>query len=95
MLLNAVTMLVGDQRLTDTDMSRLVRSLSELQDETRYSEVPLDSRRAVSISLIRQQCVQLAQALRAKIADDGTLDAWNTEGTSDPLPEVRFAVACE
>jgi hypothetical protein len=94
-LLYAVTMLVGDQRLTDTDMSRLVRSLSELRDETRYCDVPLDSRRAVSISLIRKQCVQLAQALKAKIADDGTLDAWIADGSSDPLPEVRFAVACE
>ena len=94
-LLHAVTILVGDQGLTDTDMSRLVRSLSELRDETRYSDVPLDSRRAVSISLIRQQCVQLAQALDAKIADDGTLGAWIVEGSSDPLPEVRFAAAHE
>jgi hypothetical protein len=92
-LLHAVTILVGDKRLTDTDLSRLVSSLSELRDETRYSDVPLDSRRAISISLIRQQCVQLAQALKAKTARDGTLDAWITEGSSDPLPEVRFAVA--
>ncbi len=81
--------LIKDGTLTGEDMTRLTCTLSDLREDTKYSSVLLDSRRAVSISLVRQQCVRLAQLLKQKISDDGTLDGWLEEGHSDPLPEVR------
>ena len=90
-LLNAAIALIGDRTLGDEDMARLTRTLSDLRDDAKYSSVLLDSRRAVSISLVRQQCVRLAQLLKQKISDDGTLEGWLEEGRSDPLPEVRFS----
>jgi hypothetical protein len=85
----AAIALIKDGTLTGEDMTRLTRTLSDLREDTKYSSVLLDSRRAVSISLVRQQCVRLAQLLKQKISDDGTLDRWLEEGHSDPLPEVR------
>jgi hypothetical protein len=91
LLLDAAIALIKDGTLTGEDMTRLTRTLSDLREETKYSSVLLDSRRAVSISLVRQQSVRLAQVLKEKLSDDGTLDGWLEEGRSDPLPEVRFA----
>jgi hypothetical protein len=90
-LVNAAVTLIEDGTLSEEHMARLMHTLSELREETKYSSVLLDSRRAVSISLVRQQCVRLAQLLKQKISDDGTLAAWLEEGRSDPLPEVRFS----
>jgi len=90
-LLNAAVTLIEVGTLSEEDMARLTHTLSDLREETKYSSVLLDSRRAVSISLVRQQCVRLAQLLKQKISDDGTLDGWLEEGRSDPLPEVRFS----
>jgi hypothetical protein len=94
-LLNTAVALVKDGNLTDEDMVRLVHSLSDLREDAQYAGVVLDSRRAVSISLVRQQCVRLADVLKRRIADDGTLEGWLEEGRSDPLPEVRFAGLAE
>jgi hypothetical protein len=90
-LLNTAVALIEEGTLLEEDMVRLKDTLPDLREETKYSSVLLNSRRAVSISLVRQQCVRLAQRLIQKISDDGTLAAWLEEGRSDPLPEVRFA----
>lgn len=91
-LLNAAVILVEDGTLSEDDMARLKNTLSDLRQETKYSSILLNSRRAVSISLVRQQCVRLARLLKQKILDDdGTLAGWLEEGRSDPLPEVRLA----
>lgn len=50
-----------------------------------------DSVRAVAVSLVRAECVKVALALKNRIADDGTLQAWIDEAKTDPLPEVRFS----
>jgi hypothetical protein len=36
--------------------------------------------------------VKLAIALKERVADDGSLQAWIDEAKSDPLPEVRFSL---
>ncbi len=73
-----------------------MRALALVRDDTKYTNIPLDSRRAVTISLIRQECVKIAKLLRSRIADDGTLASWIEEARADPLPEVRFeAMAAE
>jgi hypothetical protein len=94
-LLNVAVTLAKDRMLTDEDVSRLMRSLSDLREDTQYADVILSSRRAVSISLVRQQCVQLSKVLKQKVKDDGTLEGWLEDGRSDPLPEVRFAALDE
>jgi hypothetical protein len=94
-LLNAAFILVEERVLSAEDATRLKNALSDLREETKYSGVLLNSRRAVSISLVRQQCVRLARLLKGKILDDGTLAAWLEEGRLDPLPEVRFAALME
>jgi hypothetical protein len=91
-LLSAATTLVAEGVFSEEDLARLAHTLSVLREDTKYSSVLLDSRRAVSISLVRQQCVLLADTLQQKIPDDETLDAWLEEGRSDPLPEVRFCL---
>jgi hypothetical protein len=90
-LLETAVAVLKDGMLTNDDMLRLMRTLSDLREDNKYSDVPLDSRRAITISLIRQQCVRLAALLKQEIVDDGNLDAWLQEAGSDPLPEVRFA----
>jgi hypothetical protein len=92
-LLTAAVSLTKDQILSPEDRQRLVRALADLKEEARYDGVMLDSRRAVSISLIRKECVRLAQSLRASGERDGILAAWLEEAQHDPLPEVRFATA--
>jgi hypothetical protein len=94
-LLNAAFILVEEQVLTADDATRLMNALSDLREEAKYSDVLSNSRRAVTISLVRQQCVRLARLLKGKILDDGTLAAWLEEGRLDPLPEVRFAALAE
>jgi SIR2-like domain len=94
-LLNAAFILVDEGVLSAEDATRLKNALSDLREEAKYSDVLFNSRRAVSISLVRQQCVRLARLLKQKILDDGTLAAWLEEGRLDPLPEVRFAAQME
>lgn len=90
-LLNAVEGLVKYRMLTVDDMVRLVRALADIREDVKYTDIALDSRRAVSASLIRQECVRVANLLKSFIGDDGTLSAWLAEAAHDPLPEVRFA----
>ena len=63
-----------------------------IRREFRYEDVGLDTMEAVSVSLVRAECVKLAVALKDRVADDGTLQAWIDEAKIDPLPEVRFAL---
>jgi hypothetical protein len=92
MLTTAVNLLKGNFLKTD-DMLRLMKTLAIILLQFRYEDVEFDSARAVSISLVRAECVKLAIALKDRVADDGTLQAWIDEARSDPLPEVRFSLA--
>ena len=91
-LLNTAVQLIEDNAFEKDDIVRLLHALSDLRTETKYSNILLDSRRAVSISLVREQCVRLAHSLKQRTVDDGTLEGWLEEGLSDALPEVRFAL---
>jgi hypothetical protein len=92
-LLEAATALVKNKVPTDQDIARLVSTLDALRDETKYSDVPLQSVRAVSISLVRQQCVRLAATLSAHGILHEALQGWLEDASIDALPEVRFALA--
>jgi hypothetical protein len=92
-MLDTARTLLKDNFLLDEDLKRLMETLSMVQSEYRYENVDFDTMRAVTVSLVRAECVKLAAALKGRVADDGTLQEWVDEAKSDPLPEVRFALA--
>jgi hypothetical protein len=91
MLATARTLL-KDNFFVEGDFKRLVQAISRIRRELRYEDVDFDSMGAVSVSLIRAECVKLAVALKDHVADDGALQAWIDEAKTDPLPEVRFSL---
>ena len=78
--------------LEGEDLKRLTETISEIRREVRYEDVALDTMEAVSASLVRAECVRLAVALKDRVVDDGSLQAWIDEARTDPLPEVRFSL---
>ncbi len=92
-LLAAAVALANDRMLSSQQKQRLLRLLADLKEEARYEGVNLDSKRAITISLIRKECVRLAQSLTAGGEQDPILRDWIEQARHDPLPEVRFAAA--
>ena len=78
--------------LEGEDLKRLTETISEIRREMRYEEVALDTMDAVSLSLVRAECVRLAVTLKDCVTDDGSVQAWIDEAKTDPLPEVRFSL---
>lgn len=76
-------------------VSRLIQALGDLRDETRYQQVASDSHAAVTVSLVRSQCVTLAKILLSHGYDEPTLQAWIEDAANDALPEVRFSVGSD
>jgi len=91
-MLSAALSLLKENLLATEDLNRLMAALAKIRFEFRYEDVDFDSVRAVSISLVRGECVKLAVVLKDHIADDNTLQGWLDEANSDPLPEVRFSL---
>ena len=73
------------------DFKRLAVMVSEIRGVS-YQDIKPNTMEAVSASLVRAECVKLAVALKERMADDGSLQAWIDEAKSDPLPEVRFSL---
>ncbi|SDI80676.1 SIR2-like domain-containing protein [Paraburkholderia phenazinium] len=90
-LLDAAFVLLKDGFIRDARPVRLMGAIADLLVETEYADIDIASRKAVSVSLVRVECVKLAMALREHVDDDGTLSAWINAGKYDPLPEVRFS----
>ena len=84
--------LVSAKQLTTGQLDRLNGPLSDLLDETAYERVEPMSVQAVSVSLVRKECLLLAYALRTVGIDTQTIHDWIAAATDDPLPEVRYAV---
>jgi hypothetical protein len=91
-ILDATRSLLELGFLEEEDLERVRETISEIRREVRYENVPLDTMDAVSASLVRASCVKLAVALKDRVADDGKLQAWIDEASTDPLPEVRFSL---
>jgi hypothetical protein len=73
------------------ELKRLAAMVFEIRG-IRYADIEPNTMEAVSGSLVRAECVKLAIALKERIADDGSLQAWIDEAKNDPLPEVRFSL---
>ena len=92
-LIHCVGKLVEINRLRSEDAARLDEALGDLIAETAYDRVDYDSRDAASVSLVRAECVRLARALQNSAAGGANADAWLSIADTDPLPEVRYALA--
>jgi len=78
--------------LSDDDVELLVESVPEIFDGADYNNITPSSREAVSISLVRAECVRLAKAILDENRDKNSeLLRVLEEAQRDPLPEVRFA----
>lgn len=73
------------------DQQRLASALGDLLFETDYRRVLPESAQAITLSLVRVQCVRLATRLRDKGEIGPEINNWIEAAQSDPLPEVRFA----
>ncbi len=62
-MLETTRTLLKDGFLLDEDLKRLLDALSMIRSEFRYEKVEFDTMRAVSVSLVRAECVKLATAL--------------------------------
>jgi len=90
-LLYCCLRLVEQRKLGTSDLTLLYHRLDELFTETAYERVEPDSRTAVSVSLIRANCVRLARSLKNYGSTERAVLAWLDAAEHDPLPEVRFA----
>jgi hypothetical protein len=86
----AATRLEARRLLVEKSQLDLITALSILFLETKYDGIDIESRKAVSNSLTRAECVKLAAALRANGRTEQILTDWILESEGDPLPEVRF-----
>lgn len=87
-LLKANLLIAGDER-------RLAEALEFLLIETDYVTWTSGDPRTPSLSLIRRECVRLANALKQNGILGGGIDGWLAACSDDPMPEVRFALSNE
>jgi hypothetical protein len=90
-LINGIRRLVDANSLTPSQIERLDAPLGDLLIETEYSKISWNSLEAVSVSLVRQECVCLADRLSHLGVSGENADRWLEISRSDPLPEVRHA----
>jgi hypothetical protein len=79
----------------NSEFDRIAELLDELREATDYGppsgDADAESDRAVSLPLVRSECVRLAQALEQKGVTTESVRLWRDLAARDPLPEVRDA----
>lgn len=87
--------LIEAGRFGNAEVGQVTEVLDELHESTNYDppdgEADIESDRAVSLPLIRAECVRLAIALERKGVIAEPVRAWRNLAARDPLPEVRGA----
>lgn len=87
--------LIEEGCCSNSELDRIAEVLDELRQATDYGppdgDADSDSDRAVSLPLVRAECVRLAQALEQKGVTTETVRFWRDLAARDPLPEVRHA----
>jgi hypothetical protein len=87
--------LIETGRCGDTELDQIVEVLDELRAATDYGppdgDADVESDRAVSLPLIRAECVRLAMVLEKKGVTTESVRVWHDLAARDPLPEVRDA----
>ena len=81
----------------DPELGRIVEILDELRAATEYGppdgDADAQSDRAVSLPLVRAECVRLARVLDRNGVTTEPVRAWHDLAVRDPLPEVRNAAS--
>lgn len=87
--------LIDVGRCDDPELDQIVEVLDELRGATDYGtpdgDADVKSDRAVSLPLVRAECVRLAGALEKKGVTTESARIWRDVAACDPLPEVRNA----
>ncbi|MBN8915081.1 MAG: SIR2 family protein [Rhizobiales bacterium] len=87
--------LIEADRCGTPEFDRIADVLDELREATDYGlpsgDADIESDRAVSLPLIRAECVRLARVLEGKGVTTEPVRAWRDLAARDPLPEVRNA----
>ena len=79
--------------LKKNDICGLADALDRLRVETAYETWDLTDVRTVTLSLVRTGCIRLAAALRDRgSVQSNAVGSWIACTTSDPIPEVRYAL---
>jgi hypothetical protein len=92
MMLWAAGQMYAKGYLSDDDVELLVESVHVIFDSTNYKNIDPSSLEAVTISLVRAECVKLAKLiLERDHHDNSELERILKEAKEDALPEVRFA----
>jgi SIR2-like domain len=81
--------------LSDQQQERLCQALANLIEFSDYEGVDPLSRRAISISLVRARCAELAHVVLPTASGQSAerLQEFLRSAMTDPLPEVRYALA--
>jgi len=82
--------ILNDNLLPQADIDLLIECLPYLFDATDYANIRPRGREAVSITLIREECIRLAKKI-TKEHKSPKLDLIVEQAKADALPEVRFA----
>lgn len=92
-LISCSRRLLSARKLTPDHCLSIVEVLGDLLDETKYEMAGPPERRPLALSMLRAECVRLAHALEQGGTEDVALTSWKDVMRSDPLPEVRWAIA--
>jgi hypothetical protein len=77
--------------LSSEQIASLVEALGDLLEETKYDQPDWTGPRAISMSVIRTECVKLAKDLANRGLTDKAITDWIEIGQTDPLPEIRWS----
>jgi hypothetical protein len=91
-LLHCVLKLIEHSILLESEKSRITYLLGEMLADYQYEKIDPESRQAITISLVRVECVRIANALKKAGIEADSVAAWLDAVSSDPLPEVRFSL---
>ncbi len=92
-VLRTARRLVEARFIPEACIPRISAALEVLLIGLAYERLSVDDEAAVTVSLARAECVRLAAALKEAGVDGSAISAWLDVTASDPLPEVRFAMA--
>ncbi|MDB2384553.1 hypothetical protein N9V90_01780 [Endozoicomonas sp.] len=92
-LISVVERLLQKNYLNNEESKNLTSVVPLLFNTANYGEIHADHESAADISLVRANCVRLANELINKLEDSyPELERIIKESKSDPLPEVRYAL---
>lgn len=78
--------------LNDEQVVTLREAVTNAFSAADYAYIEPYSREAISVSIIRGECVKLATALHSQFPDECSLNNLINKSLTDALPEVRFAI---